>query len=470
MIPATDSPQGTPLSLAASRGTARSTVLALAAVVAIAIGLVVVTSLSASPASARPEGISGYSGNPDTGGVTCAVCHSANEPTPTVTISGPTSMTAGETAMFSVTVTDGPASVAGFNVSTTHASGTLAPVDAAVRAVGTELTHVAPKPTNNASATFNFSWTAPSKSATVILWAAGVSGDGDLTNGGDSATGTNLAVDVVGATPEVAVTAACGDNGGELNVEIANPFSTLASYEISVAGAVAATVTTFADETLTETVTGVANGDVAVSVVRDTNATVFDSTIAVDCEDPVDPIPGADAAIEVAHVVSCLAGNGRVDTNIVNTGVDDAAYRVEFQGLSPRQNTVIAGDWWRQPITGRPDGDYAVVIKRDGIIVSDRVVTVSCDTAPPIIGSEQIQIVNACRDGNGYLLFQFLNDTDATKSFIIEFEGVNNRSTSTTAYGQTPRAVTGRPDGTYAVKIRSGFDTIAEFPVTVNCD
>jgi len=181
-------------------------------------------------------------------------------------------------------------------------------------------------------------------------------------------------------------------------------------------------------------------------------------------------VPGADAPIEVAHVVSCLAENGRVDTNIVNTGAAAAVYRIEFQGLSARETTVDALDWWRMPITGRPDGTYQVTVKRDSITVSTQTVTVSCDSVPPVIAGPDIQVVNACRDGNGYVLFQFLNATDATWPLIIRFEGVPGRSTTAAAYGQTVRAVTGRPDGVYTVDVFSGFDPVASFPVTVACD
>lgn len=181
---------------------------------------------------------------------------------------------------------------------------------------------------------------------------------------------------------------------------------------------------------------------------------------------PVEPI----ATDDVVIAVSCLAGNGRVDTNIVNTGSEAAVYRIEFEGLSPRQRTVAAGDWWRMPITGRPDKAFGHVVKRGGVIVSDTSVTVSCDTEPPELPSPEIQVTSACRSGNGYILFQFVNETDVAKGYIIEFEGVGNRSTTAAAYGGAVRAVTGRPDGTFAVKIRSGLATVDEFDVAVACD
>lgn len=169
------------------------------------------------------------------------------------------------------------------------------------------------------------------------------------------------------------------------------------------------------------------------------------------------------------HVISCLAGNGRVDTNIVNTGTGAATYRIEFQGLSPRQFLVGEGDWWRMPITGRPDGDFDVTVRRDGQTVSATTVTVSCDGAVPDVTDAEVQIVNACRADRGYLLFQFVNETAADASYVIQFENVPNRSTSASPYGQSVRAVTGRPDGIFDYIVRRDGVPAATGTVTVDC-
>lgn len=180
--------------------------------------------------------------------------------------------------------------------------------------------------------------------------------------------------------------------------------------------------------------------------------------------------PGATSPLEIMVVTTCLAGDGRVDTNIVNTGSAAAAYRIEFEGLTARQSTVEAGDWWRMPITGRSDGDYDLVIKRDGVVVSQAIASVRCDSEPPATSQPEIQVVNACRAGNGFVIFQFVNDTASPKPYVIEFEGVSNRSTTAAAYGGSVRAVTGRPDGDFDVSIRSNGVTIESLTVTIDCD
>lgn len=173
--------------------------------------------------------------------------------------------------------------------------------------------------------------------------------------------------------------------------------------------------------------------------------------------------------VEVMHAVSCLGGNGRVDTNIVNPRPSAAAYRIEFQGLSPRQSTVASLDWWRMPVTGRNDGTYTVVVRRAGVVVSDRTVTIACDTTPAALGDAEVRVISACRSGLGYVLFQFVNSSDLAKPYVIAFEGVNNRSTTAPASGQALRAVTGRPPGDYVATVTSGGELVAEFTVEVRC-
>jgi len=184
---------------------------------------------------------------------------------------------------------------------------------------------------------------------------------------------------------------------------------------------------------------------------------------------PASFVSGAALPVEVLHTVSCLGGNGRVDTNIVNVGASAATYRIEFAGLSPRQTLVQAGDWWRMPITGRPDGTYETVVRRNGAVVSNQSVVVRCDVEAPIVTDDEVQVVNACRGGDGYVLFQFANRSPQPRSWVIEVIGTPNRSTSAAPWGASVRAVTGRPDGTHEVLIRSGGE-IMSFAINVACD
>jgi len=186
-------------------------------------------------------------------------------------------------------------------------------------------------------------------------------------------------------------------------------------------------------------------------------------------ETPVPVTPSPAVGVQVGHAVSCLAGNGRIDTNLVNTGEQSAMFRMEFEGLTDRTATIAAGDWWRMPITGRADGTYDVTITREGQLVSEQRLRVACDVESPEVAEAEVGVVSACRFGNGYLLFQFVNPTDAARSYIIEFEGVPNRSTTAAPYGASVRAVTGRPDGTHRWLISANGAPVARGSATVSC-
>ena len=178
------------------------------------------------------------------------------------------------------------------------------------------------------------------------------------------------------------------------------------------------------------------------------------------------PIVGAG---DVTLNVSCLAGNGRLDFNIVNSGAAAATYRIEVEGLTPREVTVGAGDWGRLSITGRQDRTYDVAVFRDGVSLNFSPVSVGCDLAAPAVSNTEVSVVNACRNGFGYLLFQLVNPTDAARGYVIEFEGVPNRSTTAAPHGAAVRAVTGRPSGTYDAVVRVGSVQIATMELTVDC-
>lgn len=179
---------------------------------------------------------------------------------------------------------------------------------------------------------------------------------------------------------------------------------------------------------------------------------------------------GAVNPAEMFPTVTCLAGNGRIDYNIVNTDTVPHTYRVQIGDLSPRQHTVAPGDWWRSPVTGRPDGFIRVHVTQDGFTIANRNLRVDCDDDTPTVTDPEVQILNLCRGGNGFVAWQFSNPTDGDRSYIISFDGVPNRSTAAAPYGASVRAVSGRPDGTYDYSIRVGGVVVDSGSVTVACD
>ncbi len=55
-----------------------------------------------------------------------------------------------------------------------------------------------------------------------------------------------------------------------------------------------------------------------------------------------------------------------------------------------------------------------------------------------------------------------VNPTLSTKGYVIDFEGVADRSTSAAAYGQARRGTTERPNGEYDYRVRSGSTVVDE--------
>lgn len=186
----------------------------LLATALLAFGLLVVTGLIASPVSAFPSGRVGSSGNPDTGGQTCASCHTGDLTPPSAVITGPTTLGAGETGMYTFTMTGGPAVVGGFNVSTGGSAGTLTP-GAGSQLINSELTHSSAKDFVANSVSFDFSWTAPAAAGSSTMYAAGVSANGATGNQGDAVGATTLTVEVTAAS-----TATC--EGLAVTVNLAN--------------------------------------------------------------------------------------------------------------------------------------------------------------------------------------------------------------------------------------------------------
>lgn len=70
-----------------------------------------------------------------------------------------------------------------------------------------------------------------------------------------------------------------------------------------------------------------------------------------------------------------------------------AANRIEFEGRPANQLDLVPGNWWRRPLTGRADGDYVVIVKRDGQTIASDVVAIRCDGERPVITEAELQVI-----------------------------------------------------------------------------
>ena len=166
----------------------------------IIMGVVLVTAPSAFPSS---EGISGRSGNPATfEGQICTACHFGGA-TPVVTLNGPTTVDAGTTNLYTLTISGGQEIAGGLDVSVTD--GTLQVVDTDMQILDGEVTQTMPR---NADATgsvsFEFEWTAPSEVGSIDMYGAGNSVDLNGGKSGDDAS-----------TDSMTITVQCWDDDGD---------------------------------------------------------------------------------------------------------------------------------------------------------------------------------------------------------------------------------------------------------------
>jgi hypothetical protein len=147
----------------------------------------------APPAFSRAAGIAGRSGK--VAGSDCNDCHNGGA-APTVSLTGPATVTAGMTAEYTFTITTaqpvtGMAASASDNI-------TLVP-GVGLKLLNAEVVHAAPVEPTAGVTTFKFSLQAPATPQAVMLWAAGNAGNNDNTTGGDLAALDTLTVNVVAA-------------------------------------------------------------------------------------------------------------------------------------------------------------------------------------------------------------------------------------------------------------------------------
>jgi hypothetical protein len=147
----------------------------------------------AAPAHALPEGITGYSGKD---GRFCNECHRGGG-VPTVVLTGPTSVTAGSTNTYVLTITGGAAQAGGLNAAVDVPDAIMgASGELVVRA--NEVTHTDEQEFENGALALPFTVRAPPRNGPFRIFAAGNSTNDDGEQTGDRAGATALTVEVTG--------------------------------------------------------------------------------------------------------------------------------------------------------------------------------------------------------------------------------------------------------------------------------
>ncbi|MBL8917329.1 MAG: PKD domain-containing protein [Myxococcaceae bacterium] len=157
------------------------------------------------PCLANQLGVVGYSGK---GAESCNNCHTGGA-TPTVAITGPSTLQAGQTGTYQVSISGGAGSRAGMNVAVDVPAAQLLAVAGDSVSFSNEVHHSAPKAFSGGRATFSFRVLAPNFAGPVRLFAAGNSCNGNGSTSGDRAAMTTLQVQVTGGStaPRIATEA-----------------------------------------------------------------------------------------------------------------------------------------------------------------------------------------------------------------------------------------------------------------------
>lgn len=257
--------------------------------------------------------------------------------------------------------------------------------------------------------------------------------------------------DVIGFTTVEASTG-CLPNSGRIDVAITNASDNDKSYTVAV-GSITRTVTIPANETEKVAVSGRPDGPF-LTTVSDGATEIYNETLTVNCS------PNVEVTIEN----SCLANNGRLDFFLKNITNETATYTVEVGNLAPRRRAILPAQSKRVTVTGRPDADFPVTVKRDGVTIKTDTITVDCDPNIPAL------VKTSCLAGNGRIDTALMNLTSTRSRFEVTVSGLAPRSRMLNAGASNRVAITGRPDGDYTVTVTRDGTAIHNETVTIACD
>lgn len=161
---------------------------------------------------ATPAGISGFSGK--SAGSNCGACHTGGA-APTVAVTGPTTLAAGATGSYTVTITGGAGANAGVDAAFSGATSAAAAFTAGTgtKVLNGELVQSAAKPFAAGTATFTFTVKAPTAGGMFTLNVAGLSANNNNGPDGDGFATATLNITVPGGGADAGTPAADAGSG-----------------------------------------------------------------------------------------------------------------------------------------------------------------------------------------------------------------------------------------------------------------
>lgn len=301
-------------------------------------------------------------------------------------------------------------------------------------------------------------------------------GDYDLTAtaGGVTILAQAFAVTCDPPPAEVAVNNSCLSNNGRVDVTLTNLTATSAQYSVLIGALAPRSVAVVSGATGRITATGRRDGPLDVQVTRNGVALVT-RTVDIVCDAL---LPGG---LEAEFSQGCLGGNGFFRFDVSNSSASSATYEVQVSGLAPRQLVVGSQRLGRFTITGRPDGPYAVAVRRNDVTVLERTdVFVACDPVVRLVPQIQRSIphdTGAFTQGlvvDGGRIFESTGAPAGFRSTVRELDPVTGdvlrlRDFGTGFFGEGLAVVGDRlfflswREGVVRVLDRDTFDSVGSF-------
>lgn len=250
------------------------------------------------------------------------------------------------------------------------------------------------------------------------------------------------------------VATSCVAENGRFDIDLINT-SEQATFVIKIEGMADRSRVLGPDEVERVVYTGRHDRDWNITVLRD-GVPILETTEPVAC-DPLGP--------EVVVESGCLGDNGRIDIFLSNDTDEVAEYEVSFAGLTPRTKTLLARRGAQVIFTGRPDGSYPVVVRRDGVVVSQQTVFVTCDPVP----SEPVRLEQSCISGSGRVDLFLFNERADQAIYEVQVGTLAPRQRTLTAGASQQVTVTGRRNGALRVVVRRNGEQIFDQTLVVDC-
>lgn len=261
--------------------------------------------------------------------------------------------------------------------------------------------------------------------------------------------------EIVDCGLDVALSYRCVAENGVVDAAITNTDPQAATFTL-VVDKLTKTANLEPGESGRLTISGRHDGLYDVKVLQG-DEVIENETIAIDC----DP-PGAEISVKSA----CLAGMGRVDVLLDNPTEATQEYFVMIGRLAERSSTVAPLGRSRVTVTGRPDGELAVVVKHGDGNLTIRNLEIDCSSSL----AEPVTVTQSCLAGNGRIDIALANRTESDSEFVVTVGSLDERVRQIRAAMTERVTVTGRPDGEISVVVTQDGASVFSDDVVVDCD